>query len=177
MRKFLLAISILFLVAAIVLGFFAFSSVQSHTLRSYKARNSPFVISKRVNDDFTVMSLDERQTVINAYRGFTFDTIYSNRRSFSVSYGKPSPSTTNTPSYYSSFAFSGCMSVNQDTLKRYGYSMAYGSLPQKDNQVCITQYSFDAYKALGYTESNNRTTAINRYADIIGKKYPLTTSS
>lgn len=173
MRKFLFAFSIVFFVAAIVLGFCAFTSVQSYTLYSYKAQNAPLVISKKVDGDFTVMSLDERQTVINAYQDFTFDAIYSNSSNFSVSYGNPSPSTTSTPLYYSNFKFSGCMSANKDTLNRYGYTMAYGSLPQKDNQVCITQFAFDVYKTLGYSGKNGSSSEINRYADIIGKKISI----
>lgn len=73
--------------------------------------------------------------------------------------------------YYDDVA-NGFTEISQEFLNDYGFTLK-GSLPQADDEVIITQYLFDMYKAYGYQNGSVKE-KIENYDDIFNKKITST---
>lgn len=72
-------------------------------------------------------------------------------------------------SYYVSHVY-GVAILTNEFIEKYDLEL-YGNLPQKANEVVLTNYTFDVFKSKGYVRKTN--VNINNYDDLIGKYIDL----
>jgi hypothetical protein len=165
-----LIICILFFIGAAtfaVLGFANDTSVRLQGYKMYGEKN--ILISKTDGRSTKPMTLQEAETVYNAYLPFTFEPIYTNGvNSITVTCGGILRNSTT--SWSQQFvSFSGCMAIDADIMTRYDFELAEGRLPQRDDELCITVRELELYKLGGYVDKNGHTVSIGGPDDVLGR--------
>lgn len=73
--------------------------------------------------------------------------------------------------FYETLSASGFMELNEETCEILNFEILDGTLPSNDDEIVISQYFFEYFKASGYRDIlTNDVISIQDYSDLIGKK-------
>ncbi len=71
--------------------------------------------------------------------------------------------------YYHDY-FSGLMEINENIASQNGFKLLAGNYPINNDEVVITEYCYEIFKAGNYKDTNYNKIDINIYDDILGKQ-------
>lgn len=134
---------------------------------------------KTTNIDNTNFDMDlndnDVEVISNKLKRYDYDLIYNymnDNLNYNTSKTLKSAGYNDEYYYQCDFKVYGACDINNDFIKKYGYELVAGRLPENYSEIVITKYAYELYQEFGYLESNKSggEIIINTYEDMLDNK-------
>ena len=132
-------------------------SIKKEQKGEYSNNNSPF---KQSDLDYIKQHYPEIDIEVIANRGIRFGESYINENQINIG---DLTSYSSNPVYNANY--SGIISINQEKLEKLGFTLVSGRLPQNNNEVCISEHTYNCFKKNNDDKINSPEEFLQKYSN------------